>query len=686
MSAVLDRVLHEERGGVLVIVIGFIPVAIVIAAFVIDVGNAFEHKRHLQLQADAAALAGASGFQGCRNNEDEANKLIVDRAMEYAGETSDSGPARNVLVQDQIAQDRVRYVINGTDNNSADFALGQPCEAGFIDVRMIEEESPAFFGFVGSHDYSGHARVQALRLDSVNGLLPLAVPVPDFDNAAAIFVREDTGATLQTAELVRAENEDEGGLAMWKTASSATVPISAEHVGVRIALSEGSSTTCGDAGVFCYDAGASTKGLVHIQGFSSSAGDGDQNPVNGEPRIKSVALTPVAPACEDSSFMPSFSPATPGCVVSKRQVALSAVVDFGGNPTAEGGTVTPVVNGVASTTPLAFDAASPWTARGVISIPSGPGPIDIDLNWEQTKGKIPPTGGKNDECKTGGGNKCKGTFADAQRHFRTDPARSGPIELMQVSEEGGAVHANSFERCSPGCEHELNVKIGIAGTLTVADPGDDAVPLRLLGGNQTRALTCSDPDIPPDWDGDGETDDTDVNLKGELEFGCDPWYTVNTGTPCPSPASAVTTLPKPWECVGLVTGNKMNQIASGLNARILGDAQAKTCSAPNNWPNFTDDDPRVVMVFLTGFGEFEDEGSTTVPVTGFAAFYVTGWNAEGRGFSNPCQGNGDDPAAAAGEIVGHYISRIRVPNDGGAGTNPCAPFTDITPCTAVLVE
>ena len=684
MTAVLDRVLHEERGGVLVIVIGFIPAAIVIAAFVIDVGNAFEHKRHLQLQADAAALAGASAFQGCGNPDtvDDANKLIVDRAMEYAGETSDSGPARNVLVNDQVAQDRVRYVINGTDNNSADFTLGQPCEAGFIDVRLIEEDSPAFFGFVGSPDYAAHARVQALTLDQVNGLLPLAVPVPDFKNATAIFVREDTGATLQTAELVRAENEDEGGLAMWKTANPATVPIPVAHVGVRIALSNGASTNCADTGVLCYDAGASTQGLVHIQGWSTT-GDGDQNPANGEPRVKSVALTPAAPACEDNAFMPSFSPDIPGCAVSKRQVAISAVVDFGGNPTAVGGSVTPVVNGVAAPAPLAFDVASPWTARGVISIPSGPGPIDIDLNWEQTKGKIPPNGGKNDECKNGGGNKCKGTFVDVQRHFRTDATRSGPIEYMQVSEDGGVTHANSFQRCTPGCEQELNVKIGIAGTLAVSGAGDDAIPLRLLGGNQTRALTCSDPA--------SQDPDVDTNLKGELQFGCDPWYTVNKGTTCPSPASAVTTLPKPWECVGLVTGNKMNQIASGLNARILGDAKANACppagaDGHNNWPNFTDTDPRIVMVFLTGFGEFEDTGSTTVPVTGFAAFYVTGWNAQGGGFSNPCQGNGDDPAAAAGEIVGHYISRIQVPNDGGTGTDPCAPFNDITPCTAVLVE
>ena len=134
---------------------------------------------------------------------------------------------------------------------------------------------------------------------------------------------------------------------MWKTATPATVPIPAQHVGVRIALSSGNSTTCGSAGVFCYDAGASTKGLVHIQGWSS-AGDGDENPTNGEPRVKSVTLSPTTPACEDPAFMPSFSPAIPGCAINRRTVAISAVVDFDGkDPATIGGTVTPVVNDVA---------------------------------------------------------------------------------------------------------------------------------------------------------------------------------------------------------------------------------------------------------------------------------------------------------------------------------------------------
>jgi len=52
-------IVADERGGVLVMFALFAPVLILFMAFVLDVGNWFEHKRHLQLQADAGALAAA---------------------------------------------------------------------------------------------------------------------------------------------------------------------------------------------------------------------------------------------------------------------------------------------------------------------------------------------------------------------------------------------------------------------------------------------------------------------------------------------------------------------------------------------------------------------------------------------------------------------------------------------------
>src|SRR6266566_8210222 len=75
------RTLKDEGGAVLLIVAAALTAIILIAAFVVDTANWFEHKRHLQLQADAAALAGGSAFQnpGCTD------AAIYSAARKYAG-------------------------------------------------------------------------------------------------------------------------------------------------------------------------------------------------------------------------------------------------------------------------------------------------------------------------------------------------------------------------------------------------------------------------------------------------------------------------------------------------------------------------------------------------------------------------------------------------------------------------
>ena len=119
--------------------------------------------------------------------------------------------------------------------------------------------------------------------------------------------------------------------------------------------------------------------------------------------------------------------------------------------------------------------------------------------------------------------------------------------------------------------------------------------------------------------------------------------------------------PQPWPCVKVDTGAPPNKIAAGLNLRILGDEKANTCTSPNNWanyPNISPGDPRIVQVFLTRFGSFAGQGQGTEPVTGFATFYVTGWQGSGGGFANPCVGLGDDETPGDGYIMGHFITYI----------------------------
>ena len=69
-----------ERGGVMVLVALGLPTLLILIAFVIDVANWFEHKRHLQMQADAGVLAAA---QEVRFACDDA--AIADTATRYSG-------------------------------------------------------------------------------------------------------------------------------------------------------------------------------------------------------------------------------------------------------------------------------------------------------------------------------------------------------------------------------------------------------------------------------------------------------------------------------------------------------------------------------------------------------------------------------------------------------------------------
>src|SRR5436309_13128626 len=63
-SRAIDAV-TDERGAVLVTFTLFAPVLILMAAFTMDGGNWLLHKRHLQVQADAAVFAAAKEFQPC---------------------------------------------------------------------------------------------------------------------------------------------------------------------------------------------------------------------------------------------------------------------------------------------------------------------------------------------------------------------------------------------------------------------------------------------------------------------------------------------------------------------------------------------------------------------------------------------------------------------------------------------
>jgi hypothetical protein len=309
--------------------------------------------------------------------------------------------------------------------------------------------------------------------------------------------------------------------------------------------------------------------------------------------------------------------------------------------------------------------------------------VPITLDWEVSSGTIDGTACTNRKP-------CTGTFGVVQRSFAGSDARSGPLRSVQIL-EGGVAGADSMQRCSTvltSCTHNLVVRIGVPPGLEVArDVNDPIVVMRFAGGgSQSQGLDC---------------DTTLSNFEDEIALGCANAYQPNKGTLCPSSVATLWGTPNPpaWQCVANQTGQYVNKIPKGLNRRVLcpptdpatGDCadpyRPGSCTHPNNWSSFNTGlpagDTRIVQLFVTQYGAFSGTGGYTVPIMRFATFYVTGWNGNGGGFPNPCQGNGDDPAPD-GTIVGHFIKYIDVLGTS-SGTDICN-FADTSPCVPVLVE
>ena len=700
--------LSDATGATLVIFAIWLPVLVLFGTLVLDVGNWFVHKRHLQTQADAGALAAGGSFNLCFGGG--GSTAIENMARRYAGDQGAASAYNSQVGGSNRGSLTVRI-------NSKTYAVGGPgpddtveapaCTAKMVDVKATEANLPLFLGIVPKFlsmsllpAINAHARVEVRNETTSRGALP--VGVPDVNPAAAIatFVDDATGAPLSgctnsatsvalpacTVPLAQGTALP-NGVVQWDSAGSvATVPVGVTNVGVRIALAgtalcnaaaspqcgpgisaAAGSALCSQVLVTCYETGTSTS-LVRIRGWSSTPSGAQPSP----PQARSVQLTP-GTGCSDPYFS-SDKETCPNVRIAAHidvgSLAASSVVitAFGGNCPNKGCVLT-------------HGAGDLWTS-GDIGI-SGTGVVPFTLNWEEQSGTVTGLG----TCNNKGNNPCKGTFSPnpIRRSYIASDALSGPIKLLQVwNYDGGApgtFWADSFQSNASPNTHKLVVKLGITASLANAQSvSDPIVALRVLGGSQNQSLDC-DPSVS--------------TLADELAQGCRPVYAKNTGTSCPNSPSALWGSPQPWPCVAVQTGNATNQVPKGLNQRVLGNTKPTACPPAgqrghNNWsmfPNLPAGDPRIIHVFLTPFGSFSGNGSTTVPVVNFATFYLTGWTGQGSGFNNPCQGNGDDPVPNndAGVIVGHFIKYIDSLNTGGGGPDLC-DFNAFGNCVSVLTK
>ncbi|UTI65898.1 pilus assembly protein TadG-related protein [Paraconexibacter antarcticus] len=693
--------------------------------FAVDVSYWWVHKRHLQNQADAAALAAAGSFRfpAC------VNATITNTALEYSG-LGDGSPVKYNDTNPTVPASRLHVVINQPhyynqntkpDNPADDPADYQgpdtsPCAKKFVDVKMTETDLPHLFKFslFGSDPFgsvvpniNAQARVKLFNSDVGQDLSPLAVQDPTPKKVRVYLVDEATGNTLKDASnndvsvLLSQHGSGNGYLhydnetaPLSFTPPTPAAPATSMNLGVRVALTGSNSTACPpvDALTQCYDNVATAQGLSYIRDWVDN---GSALTATQKPQSRSITTQPGT--CGNGSFTTRTATCTMGLTAS-----IKWNPDITAATAASKTIVTVVFNG--QSYPMTYVAGSWTTGNNAgtwsvanVSVPAGTiGPRTLTLNWEQQTGKV-VVGTQTQTCTSSGNNKCTGTFAGFQRSFWNDPtdqtSRGGPIGTFDVLNPS-IQQVSDLRACTPNfstCATKLTFAVDIKGSLTLAAATDPAISLRVQnsGGGQTQAVDC----------------DPNRDLVDSIILGCQPKYQVNDGSPC----STVTT-PYP-SCVGTEQGNFSNKPAKAFNERFLcnppgnpgnckagnlaGGFDGKPTTCPpagsfghNNWPNYPTNDPRLIGVYVTPFGTFQGNGQDLFPIVKFAQFYVTGYASNGSGFDNPCIGQGDEFAPGTesdiGVVSGHFVKPLA---GGGEGaTNTDCDTNDVGGCVAVLVK
>ncbi|HSC92651.1 MAG TPA: Tad domain-containing protein [Gaiellaceae bacterium] len=646
MLSMLLRRIHaasvtDERGGVMIVV------AIVMGAFALlvtgslHVGNWYTHRRHLQLQTDAAAFAAGQRFGLCVAGGGALADMqaVADKFGGFTAgafnpqvgtDTTGSGVSYSGTVQ--RVYNSQAYPIGSDHPDDPDTIPGDPCaEPQMFDVKATETTIPRLFSFLPLGEVNAHSRVELKAINEMKGLLPLAVPDVRPQYAFAHFL--DAGGT-EIASVQLTKGAVVANRQSWTGTTTVPVPVGDIMVRIRLVGSTNPGLPCGQLYTECYD-------TDHVRGW---------DPATPAPTVKDVWILP-------GSCVPDAYYAEDDCAAG-----LQADVDLGPLTPVTGATrVWAKVDGKNTKYDLSPSGLGTgvirWTVTGGIPL-AGAGPHPISLGWNSGAG----------------GDKSFGVVHTAV------VGEPGPLQLVQVA-EGGSAGANTQETGS----QTLEVRIQTLGNLLLSGPADPPIYLRMFkstGGSasQNQSLDC----------------DRDLStIRDELAQGCSPFYIKNPGLACPyGNASALWNV---WyvdnqslPCVNLQLGASVGQIRQGLNERIFGSSTGGTCSAgPVNWRRGTGfdydanpEDRRALPLIVTPLGTFDGTGSDRVPVIDFGYFYVTGYS------NDPCEGvdpNQDPVPNNRGAYVrGHFIKFF--PLENVVPSDELCDFDSITPCIGVLTR
>ena len=725
----------NERGSVLVIVAVTLTALLGMGMIVVDVANWWVHKRHLQGQVDAAALAGAQLLRGpCTT---AVTNLVANEVQRYAGTTAlIPGAVTGQQLSSQISLgggESVLGVLNSRGypdsqaGGSADTEAntGNPCADSAVDVKLTDKNIPYLFLGGALPHVNVHARVGLLQAGDVTGVLPFAVPDPTPQTVVARLVNDNGTALPGTGDITltqQAPGTDPGQFA----SASQTVPVPAGNsnstavngastgdysqpaVNVRIAASGNPGTIsagCTGPGETCYPSPSSLGGLIQLRAWPQ------HNPTAKDVAvIHGVQLSQANGNCGNDGYFMRIPVTAGSCAVT-----VTVTADF------QAGVTLPTIGAAPAGSDKAGICMITNSTQFVTSNPSGNSfcgngasqlTRGVDVNGHATwTGQVPVTTNENtatslnartfisvwgvaqqgsvtftnsQQCNSGNQNPCVQSPIPAQEIFSGSLDISGYLDAVQAV---GVTDPYNRSQCFSSCTLTTQFAAHFQQLKPAANANDRLFALHLSASQNNQTIDC----------GDGS------NTRTMIANGCqnpfrqwtssDPaWSSINGYGPPIAP---------PYPCVESQPGTAAGPVGQGMQQRILGGGACQD-QYRNHWsqypwtadPSVPLNDRRLVPVFITRFGGFANapNGSGNFfPVTGFALFYVTGWSGNGSN-DDPCTSGTpiagstlDDTPATSGTIVGHFVNLVDEQFTPDPGSTPCDLRT-LSICAPVLTD
>jgi hypothetical protein len=617
----------------------------------------------------------------------------------------------------------------------------------WTDVKVKEKNLPSVFGGIGLGLFRNTARARVEIRPALSGrkFLPLAIPnnvvskvqiryydeCRDPNHTSPLAVKDlaplpvaDQGAWAGTGGgTLWALPAVDGDLSVGDKARSFHLPVPDYDpscgdylpIGVQVRLTSRDEINInGDCGTL-----AASKFADCFNRLSQIRVWNDGN-ADSQPRLTNVTLTGGCPS-EDAYF------GTPLGGLSTCSYGVSAEVNWG---TRDDGQLNVPANFQVSANGVQLNppGGSPsgvWTTNGtpIVANP-GPNPVTITLGWRDND---PTHSWAGDQCTNGNNTPCKynGTQA-AHRAFVGTNATAGAVELVRSSRTSfvSNLPGPPFDNAAgngplTGCANRQCEVFPTVGIRSVLKTGI-LTTLRLDDPQANQTLRC------------------DPNAAQGQEFqtfqnGCGPWYGANTFTngpwwnsttkTCPPTSSffSYNTMPAPygknsstnyWQCVPTAPGLSTPVIGEGLSVATgncsninNNSCQQTTCLVDGNYdgkPNQTSvpwitkgdsNNGRVVRLFIIPYQALKNSSGgdpeETVPILGFASFYVMNWTGSNAQNSDPCPDptfNGVAiPAPPPASATGVFIETVDY-ETGPVDQNATCVEGQLTPCRALLVR